>query len=288
VLLTLGLVLGATGVLAEEVLQELSWSSLQQAGRIAAGAVLPPDGGRPFHRLRVETPPGQPALVRVLTIERPAITRSRYAITGLVRYEAVGKTGYLEMWNFFPGGGQYFSRTLAETGPLRWLEGTSDWRPFVLPFFNANNAPAPTRLTFGVTLPAGGRVDLGPLRLVQYDSGEDPLASADQWWGDRTAGLVGGGAGGVVGILGALVGWLGGTGRARRFVLGLTGVLIGAGVVAFVAGAIAWTRGQPYAVYYPLLLVGFICAVVFGSVLPTLRKRYEAQELRRMRALDVR
>jgi uncharacterized membrane protein HdeD (DUF308 family) len=68
----------------------------------------------------------------------------------------------------------------------------------------------------------------------------------------------------------------------------LTQTLIGAGVVTFVAGAVAWTRGQPYAVYYPLLLVGGISAVVFTTTLPALRKRYEARELRRMRALDVR
>jgi hypothetical protein len=36
------------------------------------------------------------------------------------------------------------------------------------------------------------------------------------------------------------------------------------------------------------LLVGGISALVFATSLPTLRKRYEAQELRRMRALDIR
>jgi hypothetical protein len=273
---------------AEETVQELSWSSLQQSGKLGGGTVLPPDGGRAFERLRVESPSGHAALVPILVIERPAIARARYAITGLVRYEAVEKTGYLEMWNFFPGGGRYFSRTLAGAGPLRSLDGTSDWRPFVLPFFNADSAPAPIRLTFGVVLPGGGRVDLSPLRLVQYGPGEDPLASRGQWWGDRVGGFVGGGAGGAVGILGALVAWLGSTGRARRFVLGLTTCVIGAGVVTFLVGAVAWSKGQPYAVYYPLLLIGVISPVVFGAALRTLRKRYEAQELRRMRALDVR
>jgi hypothetical protein len=58
--------------------------------------------------------------------------------------------------------------------------------------------------------------------------------------------------------------------------------------VTFVACAVAWTRSQPFAVYYPLVLVGLISALVFATVLPALRKRYEARELRRMRALDVR
>jgi hypothetical protein len=280
--------LGATVAQAEETVQELSWVALQQGGRIGGGTVLPPDGGGAFHRLRVESPAGQPARVTVLTIERPAITRARYAITGLVRYEEVRKAGHLEMWSSFPGGGRYFSKTLADAGPLRPLEGTSDWRPFVLPFFNADAAPAPTTLTLAVVLPGGGRVDLGPLRLVQYGPGDDPLALGGQWWGDRTAGLVGGVAGAGVGVLGALVGWLGGTGRARRFVMGVTRSLIAAGAVAFGAGAVAWTLGQPYAVYYPLLLLGIVCPLVFASILPALRRRYETQELRRMRALDVR
>jgi hypothetical protein len=281
-------VLWAAVALAEEPVQEFSWTSLQQSGRISGGTVLPPDGGRDFHRLRVESASGRAARVLVLTIERPPITRARYALTGLVRYEDVRAVGHLEMWNHFPNGGRYFTKSLAGAGPLRSLEGTSDWRPFVLPFFNDDSAPPPTTLTLTVMLPDGGRVDLGPLRLVQYGPAEDPLALGGQWWGDRTAGLVGGGAGAVVGILGSLVGWLGGTGRARRFVLGLTQTLVAAGVVTFVAGAVVWTRGQPWVVYYPLLLVGLISALVFATALPALRKRYEAQELRRMRALDVR
>jgi hypothetical protein len=280
--------LWAAGAAAEETVQELSWAALQQSGRISGGTVLSPDGGRDFHRLRVESPPGHAARVLVLTIERPAITRARYALTGLVRYEDVRGPGYLEMWNHFPNGGRYFTKSLAADGLLRTLDGTSDWRPFVLPFFNDDKAPPPTTLTLGVVLPGGGRVDLGPLRLAQYGPLEDPLAVPGQWWGDRAGGLVGGAAGGVVGILGSLVGVLGGSGRARRLVLGLTHGLIAAGIVTFAAGAVAWIQGQAYAVYYPLLLVGGISAVVFATVLPALRKRYESQELRRMRALDVR
>jgi hypothetical protein len=267
--------------------QELSWTSLQQSGGIAGATVLPADASGPFHRLRVEGPPGQAVRVMVLTIDRPAISRARYALSGQVRYEDVRTAGHLEMWNHFPNGGRYFSKTLAKTGPMRPLAGTSGWRPFVLPFFNDEHAPPPTRLTLTVVLPAGGRVDLGPLRLVQYGPAEDPLVLSGDWWGDRTGGLVGGVAGGVVGILGSLLGWLGGTGRARRFVLGTTVTLIAAGIMTLGVGAVALTRGQPYAVYFPLLLVGGISAVVFASVFPGLRKRYEAQELRRMRALDL-
>jgi len=59
-----------------------------------------------------------------------------------------------------------------------------------------------------------------------------------------------------------------------------------AGAIAAAAGVFAWVRGQPYAVYYPLLLGGGIAAVVFGSLIPAARKRYAAIELRRMAAMD--
>ena len=68
------------------------------------------------------------------------------------------------MWNFFPGGGQYFSRTLADQGPMMKLAGTSGWREFVLPF-DATAPPAPTRLVVNVVLQGRGSVYLGPLEL---------------------------------------------------------------------------------------------------------------------------
>jgi hypothetical protein len=43
----------------------------------------------------------------------------------------------------------------------------------------------------------------------------------------------------------------------------------------------------PYSVYYPLLLVGFLSAVVPLGVLPAIRRRYQELELRTMRAHDL-
>ncbi len=61
---------------------------------------MPPDA------LKVEgTRDGSP--VTVLTIDRPTIKGPRYALTGQVRYDGVEGTGYLELWNYFPNGGQY-------------------------------------------------------------------------------------------------------------------------------------------------------------------------------------
>ena len=180
---------------------------------------------------------------------------------------------------------RYFSRTLADSGPMMQLRGSSDWRPFMLPF-DATGAPAPSRLVFNVVLPGRGVVDLGPLQLVEQRTSGADQSNAEMTL-DQKAGLWGGIAGGVVGSVGALIGILTSLGRARRVVsVATTGLVIG-GTVAFIMGAIALARSQPYAVYYPLLLIGFLATVVPLGLRPSIRKRYDEIELRTMRAHDL-
>ena len=64
------------------------------------------------------------------------------------------------------------------------------------------------------------------------------------------------------------------------------GLIVG-GTLAFVAGIVALSQSQPYAVYYPLLLVGFLAAVIPLGLRSSIHKRYDEIELRRMRAHDV-
>ena len=126
-------------------------------------------------------------------------------------------------------------------------------------------------------------------------SGELPAGEVAQknkgvpgaWWDARTAGWIAGIGGTVIGLLGGLIGILASLGRARAFVLTLAAglVVLGAGLV--LSGLTALVLGQPYAVYYPLLLGGVILTLVMGLNLPGLRRRYEQIELRRMAAMDV-
>jgi hypothetical protein len=106
-----------------------------------------------------------------------------YAIVGEVRYENASPGSYLEMWSRFappvqstarpgqpdsaPVEPAYFSRTLAETGPLGRLEGTSDWRDFWLPFDQSEATTALRTLDVNLHL-TGGSVHLRNLKLVQY------------------------------------------------------------------------------------------------------------------------
>ncbi len=108
------------------------------------------------------------------------------------------------------------------------------------------------------------------------------------WWTPRTAGIYFGGIGGSAnGLFGALVGIFAGIGKYRRFVLSLMILMIVLGVICLVFGFVALFLKQPYAVYYPLLLFGFIDTLLPACLYPVARRGYEAIELRKMTAQDV-
>jgi hypothetical protein len=90
-----------------------------------------------------------------------------------------------------------------------------------------------------------------------------------------------------LGCVGGLVGWLGGKGKARMLVLGLTWFVMLFGLALLGTGLAALGLSQPPTVYAPLLLVGLLCVVVMGVNLRPLERRYREAELRRMRALDT-
>ena len=277
---------------AEEVLREISWEKLKTEGKLKAGEVLGSGGPEGGECLKVVNENPQGKTVEVLVIEQPGITGASYSISGKVRYEGVesrgqgiqGK-GYLEMWSYFPDGGFFFSRTLGETGPMQYLEGSSDWRAFVLPFFKGPVKGQPERLVMNVVLPGRGTVYVSGLRLVQY--GEATRAPG-AWWSER-AGAIGLGIAGIgFAILGALVAALTRAGKGRRVVMGILAVMMTVGVASLVGGFAALACSQPYDVCYGLFLLGVVGTVVPLLTLTSIRRRYEAIELRRMSAEDAR
>jgi hypothetical protein len=112
------------------------------------------------------------------------------------------------------------------------------------------------------------------------------------WWTQQTGiliGAIGGSALGTLGgVLGALAGILVPRGIGKRFVLPAFGVLAALGVVALAAGIIAWLMGQPYFVFFPLIALGLIMALVMGGLLPVMAAVYRKAEARRMHAEDLR
>jgi hypothetical protein len=273
-------------VCGEEVVRSVRWEELAAAHTLTSGTVVAAPAGEPAASLRIIHKGGVAATFPLVTIERPGISRARYALRGRVRYEGVAAGSYLEMWTHLPDG-SFFSRSLAESGPMRRLEGLSDWRVFVLPFFNREGGSPPEKLVFNLVMTGAGTVEIGPLDLVQFASDEEPLADSAAWWSDRQAGILGGIIGSALGILGAVVGWLGSAVRAKGFVLGTLRAMGWFGIGALASGALALAVGQPYAVYYPLFLLGSISAALGFSLPRLLSRRYEDLELRRMQALDA-
>ena len=285
-LASIALAVFAAPVSAERRVTEIRWSALKAEGRLVQGEVVPPGGGVAFESLKVTNPDGSPRTIPLFVIERPGIEGPRYAIRGDVRGEGIEGRAYLEMWNFFPGGGTYFSRTLAGSGPMASLGGTFAFRAFVLPF-SAEPGMKPEKLAVNVAFPGRGTVVLGPLRLVELGPGDDPLLPTGAWLTSRQVGLVGGIGGGVLGLVGALVGFLASRGQARPVVLALLRGMLAVGILSLAALAVGWWSGQPREVLLPFLLLGAICTAVPAGLLGKVQRQYDELEFRRMKALDA-
>jgi len=221
--------------------------------------------------------------VTIAEIVAPEIKSERYVVAGRATHQDVDGKGYVEMWSTFAEG-SYFSRTNLDSGPMGAMTGSSDWRELALPFDASGSSSRPERLTINVVLPGRGEVTLLPMTLSDLSSHEWPASSGSGVpvvWG-VWSGL----AGAALGVVGGLLGWLGGKGKARTFVLAGFRALRATGLVAAVVGAVGALRGMPYPVYFPFLLLGGIAFLVSWVNLPRLTKRYQDLELRRMSALD--
>ena len=116
---------------------------------------------------------------------------------------------------------------------------------------------------------------------------------AEPWFDQNTFGaLFGSIAGGVGGSLmggwGGLAGWLAPKGRARGFIYASWVVFMVLGAISLAFGLYALAVGQPYGIWYPLVLIGGILTVVLGALRPTVRRTYEQAEARKMEAAAFR
>lgn len=226
----------------------------------------------------------QPQLL--LTLANPGISSPVYALKGMVRYGDLQGEGFLQMDSQFGDAGIFFTKSLATAGPLGKLSGSSDWRPFVLPF-SSNGSEQVDKITLSLVLPDAGTVSIRDVGLYQYANGEDPLQASGQWFDARSAGLLGGIGGALIGLWGALIGVLSSRGKARQFVLTSVNALLAIGVASLVGGAVAVATDQPYAVYYTLLLCGIVVVGVFGKLRGNLSAQYQQIELKKMQSMDV-
>jgi hypothetical protein len=218
----------------------------------------------------------------IASMDAPQLRSHIYHARGEVGYEQVEGTAYLELISEFGSAEhRYFTRSLSPAGPTGVINGTSDWRPFELPF-RAEPDQLPTRIELNVVLPGKGVV-----RVRNVALGTEAASSVSPWWSSRTSGFIGAAVGTSMGILGAMVGVFGARGKGRRLMpVGFAiGMLVG--LACLIVGAVAAIGRQPYAVWYPLLLTGFLLCTIIPVIALTIRKARTQQELNRMRAADV-
>ena len=271
---------------AEELVRAVSFADALEHGVLRAGE-LTEEGA-----LTVSAAPDIPFQL-LLEFPDPGINSPVYALRGLIRYDNVEGDGFLQMDNHFGVKGTFFTKGLAPAGPLGKISGSSDWRPFVLPFY-ANSGDQydgavllPEKLSLGLNLPMSGTVSISGVELYQYAAGEDPLQGSVQWPNDRIITLFGAIGGSLIGIWGAIVGVASSRGKARGFVFGSANVLLVIGIASLACGVLALATARPYGVYFPLLLIGIILVVVIGMLRGTLSSRYEEVELKRMQSMDA-
>jgi hypothetical protein len=161
-----------------------------------------------------------------------------------------------------------------------FFEHTENWRKY---YFAPHRAPYDNQtrsdeLKLEIFLPSSGTVYLRPIKLMGVVS---------SWWSPPEAGLIGGIGGSVIGCFGALLGILASKGKARNFVLTTMKIFIALGILLTIAGFIAVVSNQPYAVWYALLLPGVILTLVFSLTLPSIQRRYDELEIRRMTSVDA-
>lgn len=91
----------------------------------------------------------------------------------------------------------------------------------------------------------------------------------------------------AAGLMAGLVVWLVPRGRARNFILRAWLRLWAAAVALLIVGIVALALGQPWGVWYGLLLPGAIGTLVVGANSVAIQKRYREVEERRLAAKDL-
>ncbi|MDA0667400.1 MAG: hypothetical protein O3A95_02350 [Planctomycetota bacterium] len=112
----------------------------------------------------------------------------------------------------------------------------------------------------------------------------DPTPWFDAETGNLLGAFVGAGIGVIGGTLGAVAGTLSPKGKGRNFVIRGMMTMAGFGFITLVVGVIAVIGGQPYHVWYPMVLLGGMLAGLFGGLTPLICKRYNEAEARRLDA----
>lgn len=165
----------------ENIVSAIEWSASNTPG----GCEMDPKGYSGTPALVIRNTKAERDDVEIWQAKNPPLTTRFYAVTGMLRYEAVQGNGHMLLWNVFGGSGTnatkstYFSKTLDEAGPASKIIGSSDWRPLIIPFDASKAEAEPVELDLHLVLPSTGAVWLSGLKLVEFDSAESMRKAAD-------------------------------------------------------------------------------------------------------------
>ncbi|HVK08657.1 MAG TPA: hypothetical protein VM597_07755 [Gemmataceae bacterium] len=110
----------------------------------------------------------------------------------------------------------------------------------------------------------------------------------EPWFDPGPAGgLIGAAVGLIGGLWGSLVGVLAPKGKAKGMVFGSYWMILAAGLGLLASGLYAAAAGQPWGVWYCLLLPGVITLLVVGPLGLVVRGRYRRAEWRKMQAVEL-
>jgi hypothetical protein len=131
-----------------------------------------------------------------------------------------------------------------------------------------------TNTVFGLVLAAA-------ICLVVWSGRGDPrLLPHWAWLPGTLLGVVGGTFGGLAGNLAA-------KGRSRKAVLAFGATMLGTCAGMLAGGLVLLVMGRPWQFWYPWVLPGLIGSAVFAALIPSLRRRYDEAEMRRLSAKDI-
>lgn len=263
----------------EKVLRTYDWKDL--SAQIPNSEIISMDG---ISTLKIENTNNmlnKEIEVLLLTVTNSSLIKKANTIEWEMKYNMVWANRWANLeWieKYAPaaiGGDNITNRGLIE------FAGTNNWNKYERGFELAPyNNETPFEVEFKLYMPSAGTVYLRPIKLLEN-------STSSNWWSPQQGGMVGGIGGAIIGCFGGLIGLLASRGKARRFVLAMTKIFIALGILSLIAGGIAAATKQPYAVYYPLLLAGFILTIVFSVNLPSIQRRYDELEIRRMTSIDT-
>jgi hypothetical protein len=100
----------------------------------------------------------------------------RYAVVVSARLVDAEQPAVLEMWNHLSNGQVFFSRSMAQIGPMRPLQPDGQWRQVLLPADATGVEATPKSVQLNAHLQSAGQLEIRQVDLYRLEPNENALA----------------------------------------------------------------------------------------------------------------